>query len=42
MENPPPIVQQIGQKRTHEVKESQIQAKLSSKNDWFVYLGQVK
>lgn len=34
------IKDMIGQKRTFEVKESQIEPMLSSKKDWFTYLGQ--
>ena len=40
MEGQQQIVPQIGEKRTYEVREEMIEGKLSSKKDWFVYLGQ--
>ena len=32
------IKAQIGQKKTHLMRENEISGKLSSKNDWYVYL----
>ena len=30
----------VGSKRTHEMREDHIAAKLSSKKDWYQYMGQ--
>ena len=34
------IKDQIGKKRTHEMHESEIEGKLSSKRDWYQFLEQ--
>lgn len=34
------IKDQIGQARTHDMREEHIAGKLSSKRDWYQYLGQ--